>query len=163
MSKRLIEEKPEAEQLTPAEKAALGKIKPRRAIDTVYVITKGGIDFLAGKDADEIIDKVEGPDMDPSYYRFYDDERHKWAYIAVKNEHGKIEPLTFPAPEKYGTTSSELYVMTVTFSNVLAHAIEIIRKATPTFWERIMKPTTVITAIVVIVFILFIMAVGMTG
>ena len=150
-------------ELTGNEKAALKKVKPRRAIDTVYIINKGGIDFMIGIDAEETIDKIEGPDMDPSYYRFYDEDRHKWAYIAVKNEHGNLEPLTFPEPEKYGTTSSELYVMTVTFSNVLAHAIEIIRKATPTFWERIMKPTTVITAIVVIVFILFIMAVGMTG
>ena len=157
----LVEDKPV--ELTTNEKATLEKVKTRRAIDTVYIVNKGGIDFMFGNAADEIIAKIEGPDMDPSYYRFYDDERHKWAYIAVKNEHGQLEPLTFPEPEKYGTTSSELYVMTVTFSNVLAHAIEIIRKATPTFWERIMKPTTVITAIVVIVFILFIMAVAMTG
>ena len=145
------------------EEASPEKAKVRRAIDTVYIVNRGGIDFLFGNDADETICKIEGPNMDPSYYRFYDEDRHKWAYIAVRNEHGVLEPLTFPEPEKYGTTSSELYVMTVTFSNVLAHAIEIIRKATPTFWERIMKPTTVITAIVVIVFILFIMAVAMTG
>ena len=157
----LVEDKPV--ELTANDKASLEKIKARRAIDTVYIVNRGGIDFLFGRDADEVIDKIEGPEMDPAYYRFYDEDRHKWAYIAVKNADGMLEPLTFPEPENYGTTSSELYVMTVTFSNVLAHAIEIIRKATPTFWERIMKPTTVITAIVVIVFILFIMAVAMTG
>lgn len=157
----LISDKPAS--LVANEKASLEKTKIRRAIDTIYTVNKGGIDFLFGSDAEETIAIIDGGDMDPTYYRFYDEDRHKWAYIAVRNEHGMLEPLTFPKPEKYGTTSSELYVMTVTFSNVLAHAIETIRKATPTFWERIMKPTTVITAIVVIVFILFVMAVAMTG
>jgi len=155
--------KTRAEELTEIEKANLQKIKTRRAINTAYIVTKGGIDFLGGKDAEEPIDKIEGPDMDPSYYRFYDDERHRWAYIAVKNENGNLEPLTFPNPQKYGTTSSELYAKAVTYPTVLAQCIELITKTIPTLWERIMKPTTIITAIVVIVFILFVMAVGMTG
>ena len=151
------------EELTEVERANLQKIKTGRAIDTVYIVTRSGIDFLIGKDAEELIEKIEGPDMDPSCYRFYDDERHRWAYIAVKNEYGNLEPLTFPAPEEYGTTSPELYAKAVTYPTVLAQCIELITKTTPTLWERIMKPTTIITAIVVVVFILFIMAVGMSG
>ena len=162
MAKQAIE-KSAAVELTADEKASLGKIKARRTIDTVYVVKHGGIDFLSGKDADELIGKIEQPDMDPSCYRFYDDERRKWAYIVVINSHDKIEPLTFPAPDEYGTTSSELYSKAVTYPNVLAQCIELITKAAPSLWERIMKPTTIITAIVVVLFIIFILAVAMTG
>lgn len=162
MAKQIIE-KPAPTELTADEKAALEKVKARRAIDTVYAVKNGGIDFLVGKDADELIGKIEQPDMDPSCYRFYDDERRKWAYIVVINSHGNIEPLTFPAPDKYGTTSSELYSKAVTYPTVLAQCIELITKAAPSLWERIMKPTTIITAIVVVLFIVFILAVAMTG
>lgn len=158
-----IETKPEATELTESDKVALEKVKAKRLIDTVYLITTAGIEFLIGKDAEELIIKIEGPDMNPSYYKFYDDERQRWVYLAVKNPHGQIEPLTFPNTEAYGTTSSELYAKGVTYPIVLSQAIEIISKSTPSIWERIMKPTTIITAIVVILFIVFVLAVGMTG
>jgi len=157
------ETKAEATPLTAAEKVSLQQARARRAINTAYVITTGGIEFLAGRDAEEVITKIESPDMDPGYYRFYDDQHRKWAYIAVRNTHGQLEPLTFPNPQQYGTTSPELYAKAVTYSTVLAQAIGLITKSAPSLWERIMKPTTVITAIIVVTFVIFILAVAMTG
>jgi len=149
--------------LTAGENIALEQAKARRAINTVYVITTGGVEFLGGREADEVVAQIEAPDTDPGYYRLYDDQRRKWAYIAVRNTHGQLEPLTFPNPEQYGTTSPELYAKAVTYANVLAQAIELITKSVASMWERIMKPTTIITAIVVVAFVIFILAVAMTG
>ena len=153
----------QTDKLTEPEIASLQKIKAKRDIDTVYCISHDGLDIYLGNDAQDLVDQVEAPDTDRSYYRFFDAERQKWLYISVKDGQAAMEPLTFPSPEKYGTTSSELYAKAVTYPTVLAQCIELITKTAPTLWERIMKPTTIITAIVVVIFILFVMAVGMTG
>lgn len=153
----------EADALTTDEVSKLEKIKARHDVDTVYCISNDGLDIYLGKDAQDQIDELEKPEVDTSYYRFFNAERQRWVYISVMNSENKVSPLTFPSPEKYGTTSSELYAKAVTYPTVLAQCIELIAKRPPTLWERIMKPTTIITAIVVVIFILFIMAVGMTG
>ena len=153
----------EVGSLTAEETVKLQEIKARHDIDTVYCISNDGLDIYLGKDAHDLINDIEVPNTDRSYYRFFDAERQKWIYISVKNSEAKLGPLTFPGPEKYGTTSSELYAKAVTYPTILAQCIELITKRAPTLWERIMKPTTIITAIVVVIFILFIMAVGMTG
>ena len=152
-----------ADALTAEETGRLVKVKARHDIDTVYSISNDGLDIYLGKDANDLINDIEAPETDRSYYRFFNAERQKWVYISVKTSETTLGPLTFPGPEKYGTTSSELYAKAVTYPTILAQCIELITKRKPTLWERIMKPTTIITAIVVVIFILFIMAVGMTG
>jgi len=139
-----------------------------KAITGPYLITKTGLEIQVGKVGDEIRKKIEESD-NPLAYRFYDEDKRTWAYVAVaKNNNGKgneveIEPFIFPGPEQYGVTSAELYAKTVTYPIVLAQVIEIITRKAPTLWERIAKPTTIITAIVLVILIMGIMVVGLSG
>jgi len=132
-------------------------------INTIYLIKTEGLAILKGKDGDEIKEKIENSGRDSRAFKFYDEDSRKWVDVAMQTEKGDIEPLRFLEADDYGTTSSELYSKAVTYSNILAQCIEIINRKLPSFWERIMKPTTIVTAIVAVVFVMIIIAVAMLG
>ena len=114
----------------------------------IYLITKAGVLMLTRADGEQIRNKIEQDTThSPSTYRFYDDDKHKWAYWAV-NDGDEIRPLTFPDIQQYSLTSSLLYTKAVTFSHTLAHAVGLLRQKPPTFWDKMLKPTTIIMAII---------------
>lgn len=128
---------------------------------TLYLITKDGLQILIGKDGDDVRQKVMTK-TNPLDYQFYDDDKKAWAYWAVQDGQD-LKPLTFLNPEDYGITSAELYSKTVTYPTILAQVIVLINARVPTLWEKLIKPTTVISAIVLIVLIMIIGVVAVQG
>lgn len=132
--------------------------------EPVYLITKDGLDILIGDAGQDIKEKVMAK-ADVLAYQHYDDDKKSWALWAVQDgTDGKdVRPLTFLAADKYGITSAELYSKTVTYPAILSQVIVLINAKAPTLWERLMKPTTVIGAIVLIVLIMIIGVVAVQG
>lgn len=128
----------------------------------VYVITNQGLQVLIGKEGDNIRKKIKDQD-NPLDFQFYDDDNHAWAPWVVKDGNDGIKPLKFMNPEAYGITSAELYAKTVTYPIIVAQIIEIITRKAQTRWDKLMKPTTVIGAIVLIVLIMIIGVVALQG
>ncbi len=130
----------------------------------VYLKTNTGVIMLVGRDGDEIRDKIENDkDHSPLDYRFFDDDKKRWAYWVVKDGDGTIKPPAFPNSTKYSLTSMELYTKAVTYSNILAHAVGLLKDKPPTLWDKMLKPTTIIMAIVGIVFVMGLMLMALTG
>lgn len=132
-------------------------------LEQIYLITNLGIQQLAGDDANEVREQIIQAEDNLLAYRFYDDDRRAWAYWGVRDVNDTIKPLAFPNQDEYGMTSAELFSLTVTYPSVLARVIEIITRKEPSLWERMMKPATVISAIVLIVFVMMIMVVALQG
>lgn len=132
--------------------------------EPVYFITKDGLDILMGDEGQTIREKIMAK-ADALAYQQYDDDRKSWALWAVQDgQDGKdVRPLTFLSPDQYGITSAELYSKTVTYPSILSQVIVLINAKAPTLWERLMKPTTVIGAIVLIVLIMIIGVVAVQG
>lgn len=128
---------------------------------TLYLVTKGGLQILIGKDGEDVRQKLMEK-ADSLQYQFYDDDKHAWGYWAVQDGQD-LKPLVFPDPGSYGITSAELYSKTVTYPTLLAQVIVLINAKMPTLWEKLMKPTTVISAIVLIVLIMIIGVVAIQG
>jgi len=143
--------------------------KPKQTHDPntvadVYLKTNSGITMLIGKDGDEIREKIEhDTDHSPLDYRFFDDDKKRWAYWAVKDGDGTIKPPTFPNPNQYSLTSMELYTKAVTYAHILAHAVGLLKDKPATLWDKMLKPTTIIMAIVGIVFVMGLMLMALTG
>ena len=143
--------------------------KPKQVHDPnmvadVYLKTNSGITMLIGRDGDEIREKIEHDTAhSPLDYRFYDDDRKRWAYWAVKNGDGTISPPVFPNTSQYSLTSMELYTKAVTYSRILAHAVGLLKDKPATLWDKMLKPTTIIMAIVGIVFVMGLMLMALTG
>lgn len=131
-------------------------------IETLHLITSSGLQLLVGPDGDEIRDKINAKG-DPLDYQFYDDDRKHWATWAIQDAGGEIKPLKFLDPDNYGVTSSELYSWTVTYPIVLAQIIEIITRKPKSLWDKILKPTTLVTAIVLIILVMVIGVVALQG
>lgn len=127
----------------------------------LYLITKEGLHILIGKDGDNVREKILAK-TNTLDYQFYDDDKKSWAIWAVQD--GKeLKPLSFLDPEGYGITSAELYSKTVTYPTILSQVIILINAKVPTLWEKLLKPTTVIGAIVLIVLIMIIGVVAVQG
>ena len=136
----------------------------RGIIGDVYLITNTGLDMLIGKDRDEVREKIEqDKEHSPLAYRFFDDDKRAWAYWAVRDVDGKIKPLIFPDPEQYSLTSPQLYTKAVTYPHILAHAVGLLKRKPTTLWEKMMKPTTIILAIVAVVFVMGLMLMALQG
>lgn len=130
----------------------------------VYLKTNSGITMLIGRDGDEIREHIEqDKERSPLDYRFFDDDKRRWAYWAVKDVDGTIKPPTFPNPTEYSLTSLQLYTKAVTYSHILAHAVGLLKEKPATLWDKMLKPTTIIIAIVGIVFIMGLMLMALTG
>ena len=134
----------------------------KNIIADVYLKTVTGVTMLIGRDSNEVREQIEQANS-PLDYRFFDDDKRKWAYWAVKDVDGKIKPLTFPSISEYSLTSPQLYAKAVTYLHILAHAVGLLKEKPTTLWDKMMKPTTIILAIIAIVFIMGIMLVALQG
>lgn len=130
-------------------------------MDTVYLITNSGLELLVGKDGDVTREKILEKEnvLD---YQFYDDDKKTWGLWAVQDGED-VKPLSFLPPEKYGVTSAELFSQTVTYPAVLAQVIEIITRKAQSIWDKLMKPATLITAIIFIIAIIAVVIVAIQG
>ncbi|MCK4714685.1 MAG: hypothetical protein KAT35_03860 [Candidatus Aenigmarchaeota archaeon] len=129
--------------------------------EPLYLVTKDGVDILMRDDGQAIREKIMEK-ADALAYRYYDDERKAWALWAVQDGED-VRPLAFLKADAYGITSAELYSKTVTYPTILAQVIGLINAKVPTLWEKLMKPTTVVGAIVLIVLIMIIGVVAVQG
>jgi len=130
----------------------------------IYLKTTSGVLMIAGADGDAIREYIEqDKEHSPLEYRFFDDDRKRWAYWAVQDGDKAFKPLTFPDPNQYNLTSLQLYTKAVTYTRVLAHAVGLLKEKPPTMWDRMLKPTTIIMAIVGIVFVMGLMLMALTG
>lgn len=121
-------------------------------VETLYLITGEGLEILIGDEGNEIRDKIkEDKDNSPLAYRHYDDDKRVWATWAVLQPDGTVRPLSFPDPSEYGMTPPELYTKAATFKGVISEIVQILGEEKETVWEKMMKPTTVIMAIVVVI------------
>ena len=136
----------------------------RGTIGGVYLITNTGLDMLIGKDRDTVREKIEqDKEHSPLDYRFFDDGKRAWAYWAVRDVGGEIKPFTFPNLAQYSLTSPQLYTKAVTYPHILAHAVGLLKQKPTTLWEKMMKPTTIILAIVAVVFVMGLMLMALQG
>lgn len=135
----------------------------RNMVTDVYLITNTGVVMLMGRDGDEIRNKIEQDKDRVLDYRFFDDDNRRWAYWAVRDGDNTIKPLTFPDPTKYSLTSSQLYTKAVAFVHILAHMVGLLKDKPPTLWDKMLKPTTIILAIVGIVFVMGLILMALTG
>jgi len=134
----------------------------KNIVADVYLKTNIGVVMLIGRDGDEIREQIEAKEHTLDY-RFFDDDRRAWAYWAVRDGGGTIRPLTFPSSNEYSLTSLQLYTKAVTYSHILSHAIGLLKEKPVTLWDKMLKPTTIIMAIVGIVFVMGLMLMALTG
>lgn len=146
-------------------KAAVATVEPQVAtedaptrqyspIDTVYLITHGGLEIRQGVDALKAINEIRQCG-DDTPYRFHENGRP--FYIGVQN--GNIGPLTFPEPQEYGTTASNLYAMAVTCANAIAEFIKLQIRGKPTLASQLRQIGVLAMPLVVTIFLIFILAV----
>ena len=148
----------------PAAPVTVKRVRDPNMVADVYLKTHTGVLMLVGKDGDEMRDYIEHDTKhSPLDYRFFDDDKKRWAYWAVRDGAGAIKPLTFPDPSEYGLTSLVLYTKAVTYTRVLAHAVGLLKEKPSTLWDKVLQPTTIIMAIVGIVFIMGLMLMALTG
>jgi hypothetical protein len=134
-------------------------------VETLYLITGQGLEILIGKEGDWVREKIkEDKTNDRLAYRKYDDDKRVWATWAVLDADGQtIKPMSFPDPADYGMTPPELYTKVATYRRVLAHAVGLLRKGKQSLWDRMMKPTTIVMAIIGIVLVTGILMVAAQG
>jgi hypothetical protein len=148
----------------PAAPAQVKRVRDPNMVADCYLKTPSGVLMLVGQDGDEMRKHIEtGKDYSPLDYRFFDDDNKRWAYWAVRDAAGNIRPLTFPDPTEYSLTSLVLYTKAVTYTRVLAHAVGLLKEKPATMWDKMLKPTTIIMAIVGIVFVMGLMLMALTG
>lgn len=133
-------------------------------VANVYLKTNTGVIMLMGKDGNEIREQIEADEKHNTLdYRFFDDDRKAWAYWAVKDGGGTIKPPIFPQPNEYSLTSLQLYTKAVTYPHILAHAVGLLKDKPLTLWDKMLKPTTILLAIVGIMFVMGLMLMALTG
>lgn len=135
----------------------------RNIVADVYLKTNTGVVMLMGRDGDEIRKKIEEDKENILNYRFFDDDNKRWAYWAVRDGGDSIRSPVFPVLNQYSLTSLQLYTKAVTYSHILAHAVGLLKDKPPTLWDKMLKPTTIIMAIVGIVFVMGLMLMALTG
>ena len=131
-------------------------------IDTIYRIVKGELHQYVGRDGqeaewDELVKEIQSGDATP--YTFYQGNRP--FYVVVQN--GTIQPLTFPEPEHYGTTSAKLFAKAVTCADAIAEFIRLKIRGKMTLANRLMQPGVIGMALVVSIFLIFILIVYIGG
>lgn len=135
----------------------------RDAITEVFLITDTGLYELGGQEAFDLAQMIEKDEIHSILeYRHYDDDKHTWAYWAVQDGNA-IKPMPFPDLQQYSTTSPQLYTKAVVFPQIVARIVTKLKEVPPTLWDKMLKPTTIITAIVIIVLIMMITLVALSG
>ena len=136
----------------------------RNTVADVYLKTNTGVVMLIGREGDKVREYIEQDTKhSPLDYRFFDDDKKRWAYWAVRDGDESIKPPTFPNPIEYSLTSLQLYTKAVTYPHILAHAVGLLKEKPSTLWDKMLKPTTIIIAIVGIVFVMGLMLMALTG
>jgi len=135
----------------------------KNIVADVYLKTSTGVVMLMGRDGDEVRKEIEKDKEHSLDYRFFDNDKGAWAYWAVKDGNGGINPPTFPNPNQYRLTSLQLYTKAVTYSHILAHAVGLLKDKPVTLWDKMLKPTTIILAIVSVVFVMGLMLMALQG
>ena len=135
----------------------------KNAVASVYLITSVGVTMLIGKDGDELRERIKQDKEHELDYRFFDDDKKAWAYWVIQDNDGGIKPPSFPSPREYTLTSLQLYTKAVTYSHILAHAVGLLKEKPSTLWDKMLKPTTIIMAIVGIMFVMGLMLLALTG
>lgn len=149
----------------PKEQAVVRAVATRATTEILYLITEQYLEILIGAEGDWVREKIKkDKDNNPLVYRHYDDDKRVWATWAILQPDGEtIKPMNFPDPSEYGMTPPELYTKAATYKSILAHAVGRLRAEKQTLWDRMMKPTTVIIAIVAILMVLGIILIGAQG
>jgi len=133
------------------------------AVTEVYLITSAGLYELGGQEAFKLAEQIEKGDtyrlLD---YRHYDEDKRTWAYWAVQDKDG-IKPLTFPELSQYTTKAPQLYAKAVVYPQILARVLRKLKEKPPTMWDKMMKPTTIIVAIVAVVLAVGLFMVAASG
>lgn len=133
------------------------------AVTEVYLITKAGLYELSGEAAVKLAQKIENDTShDLLGYRRYDEDKRTWAYWAVQDGE-TIRPLDFPLLQQYNTKSPQLYAKAVVFPQILARVLRKLKEKPPTLWDKMMKPTTLVLAILAIVLLVGLALVATTG
>jgi len=148
------------ELATPAEEkvkdTTLAAPLPSVKVDTAYIISKDGLDVYTGPDAEEIIKQIQGGDDTP--YMFYNPRPF---YLAVKN--GTIQPLGFPEPKDYGTTSANLFAMGVTVADAIAEFVRLKIRGKQGLAGQLRQLGMLGMPLVIAIFLIFILAVYIGG
>jgi hypothetical protein len=135
----------------------------RNTVANIYLKISTGVVMLMGRDGDDVRKKIEEDKEHSLDYRFFDDDKKAWAYWAVRDAKGNITPPEFPDSSQYSLTSLQLYTKAVTYPHILAHAVGLLKEKPATLWDKMLKPTTIIMAIVGIVFVMGLMLMALTG
>jgi len=155
-----IETKPEIKE-RPARAALTGLRGP---VKEAFLITNDGLCELIGSDALKLEQKIHNDkEHSPLDYRHFDDDKHVWAYWAVGESDGSIIPYTLPDLQQYSTTSPQLYTKAVVFPQIVARIVRKLKEVPPSMWDKLMKPTTIIIAIVGIIFVIALFMVAAQG
>jgi hypothetical protein len=149
----------------PKEQALVKAAVTRVTTEAVYLITGQYLEILIGAEGDWVREKIKkDKDNNPLVYRHYDDDKRVWAMWAILQPDGEtIKPMNFPDPSEYGMTPPELYIKAATFKGIISEIVKILGEEKQTLWDKMMKPTTVIMAIVAILVVLGIILIGAKG
>jgi hypothetical protein len=129
----------------------------------IYLKTVLGVTMLMGRDADEVRATIEEDTKRALDYKFYDEDNKRWAYWAVLDSEGILKPPSFPELDQYSLTSLQLFTKAVSYAQIIARVVTKLKAKPPTLWDKMLKPTTIIVAIVGIVFVMGLMLVALAG
>lgn len=141
-------------------------VQPRLqgAVREAFLVTNDGLNELIGSDALELEQKIRGDkEHSPLDYRHFDDDKHVWAYWAVESSDGAISPYSLPDLQQYSTTAPQLYTKAVVFPQIVARIVRKLKEVPPNMWDKLMKPTTIIIAIIAILVIVAMFMVAAQG
>jgi hypothetical protein len=127
-------------------------------IDTVYLATRNGLEGYFGDDAQDLIKQIQQGDDSP--YVHYETSGKPF-YMAIQND--KIEPLKFPEPKDYGTTSADLFAMAITCADAIAEFVRLKIRGKQGLASQLMRPGILGMALVVAIFLIFILSVYIGG
>ena len=131
----------------------------KNGIEEVYAVTGEGVDHWTGKNAIRFISSIEENNDDKQPFMIYT-QAGAPVYFAVGEA---TTPITFPTPDKYGTTAPELYAKAVTYRNACARLIQLRTKGKASWMQQAKKVMTLSMPIVVTAFLIFILVVSMAG
>lgn len=153
-----IETKPEIKKPPDRMQRLQGPVKE------AFLITNDGLCELIGNDAVDLENRIKKDDNhSPLDYKYFDDDKHVWAYLAVEDSGGVISPYALPDLQQYSTTSPQLYTKAVVFPQIVARIVRKLKESPPSMWDKMMKPATILLAIVGIIFAIAIFMVAAQG
>jgi hypothetical protein len=145
----------------PARATPLGLRGP---VKEAFLITSNGLDELVGSDALELEQKIHNDkEHSPLDYRHFDDDKHIWAYWAIEHPDESISPYNLPDLQQYSTTAPQLYTKAVVFPQIVARIVRKLKEVPPSLWDKMMKPATILLAIVGIILVIAIFMVAAQG